>query len=483
MSLDRKPANQRLVSPGLIISTNMDLTPERTILLAAHLASEANISSLRTLLALQPAVLHPSLVLDLLLHFLPESTPPQSYAQLLKDIVYNRILDPTHQDLDTSFVASITEASASRTLESLNFSSERNRSTEERDLLTPWLHSRAQSIDRETGSISLIDELVSQFIESGPDLYSWYMGTISVLNRFIYQGGEINATYNLQEFENLSTQEAVRLLVSDVKEDALGHGLEFVTQYIGYRRPKRLAEGRTDPWRYLFGWIEDLSKERFGLIWRIVRDWEGPEEEVRPEYFRTLLTACYTCQRTDEETVQQMQDVVHRVAEAVGIKLVFVGADDAHALVERFMAGRGSIRNIFASQDFEEDAGELIAPTSASLKLLDLLIVSVRMLALFPLQLTVREVMRMRFSGSREDQLGLLKRALQVDNKQRNDQAYEGLRHACKFLQSESKVLGNITQEDFEVEILRAMLSATSKYSRFRTPYYFSVREVLIRYE
>ena len=82
---------------------------------------------------------------------------------------------------------------------------------------------------------------------------------------------------------------------------------------------------------------------------------------------------------------------------------------------------------------------------------------------MFPLQLTVREVMRMRFSGSREDQLGLLRRALAVDGRQRNDQAYADLRSACEFLRGESKVLGRLSRDDVEVEILKDMLAALSK--------------------
>lgn len=131
------------------------------------------------------------------------------------------------------------------------------------------------------------------------------------------------------------------------------------------------------------------------------------------------------------------------------------------------MIARRVFGSIFSSQDFEEDAGELVAPTPASLRLLELLIVSTRMLALFPLQLTVREVMRMRFSGSREDQLGLLKRALSAENRQRNDKAYDNLRSACEFLRNDSRVLGLLSTQDVETELLKSMLAASRKHTMY----------------
>src|SRR3954463_6054771 len=119
----------------------MDLTPYRTVLLAAHFAAETDLSSFRTLVSLQPVALHPAISLDLLLHFLPESTPPQNYIQLIQDLTTNRTLDPTNQNLDTSFVSDITEQSASKTLESLEFHGRWTPSPPDIDILSPWLRS------------------------------------------------------------------------------------------------------------------------------------------------------------------------------------------------------------------------------------------------------------------------------------------------------------------------------------------------------
>ncbi|KAF3934525.1 hypothetical protein ABW19_dt0206287 [Dactylella cylindrospora] len=457
----------------------MDLTPSRTILLAAHLASKSDISSLRSLVGLKPAILNPATTLDILLRFLPEAIPPQTYAQFVKDLVANDTLPPPADpnEVDISYVAEVSEPSAARTLEALGFPT-RNNAKSDGDILTPWLHARARAIDREIGAVSLIDGLVSQFIETGPEVYGWYMGTVSVLCRLVYLGGVgggeegMDLDYGLEQFEGLPTQEGVKLLLSGVTEESVGNAFEMVVPYVAYRRRKAVSEGWPDPWGYVFDWLVEQGREKFGVLWRVVRDWEGPDEEdVRGEYWRSVLTGCYISTRTDEETVQQLQDVVHRVAGAVGVEIALVGIGEVDSLVDRFMTGRGSIRNIFSpSSDFEEDAGELVAPTPASLRLLELLVVSTRMFALFPMQLTVREVMRMRFTGSREDQLGLLKRGLMVENAKRGEPGYRDLREACRFLREDSGVLGRLGREDIEVEILRSML-AGAKFMAVTTTY------------
>ncbi|EPS41366.1 hypothetical protein H072_4737 [Dactylellina haptotyla CBS 200.50] len=475
-----------------------DLQPSRAILLAAHFTSKTDITSLRNLIALHPATFTQRTVLDILLNFLPETTPPSTYAPLVKDIIANRVLEPPSPDtpaLDTSFIEPISEASALKTLESLGFPSQKNAEAggkkeggggspqQGESILFSWLRDRVYAIDRETGAIGLLESLVAQFIEVDPAVYAWYTGSVGVLKRLIYTcqtdaEDRLIGGIGLEEFENLGAREGVRLLLgSSVSEERIGAGFEMAVPYVEYKRKQK--GGEVDIWGFVFDWITGHTKGRFGIVWRVVRDWEGPEDEaVKERYLRAIMGCCYMCLGTDEETVQQLQDVVYRVAEAVRVgDLAEVKVAEVDELVERFMSGRGSIWNIFSSTAHvaseameEETAGELVKPSAAALRLLDLLIASTRRFAMFPLQLTVREVMRMRFTGSREDQLGLLRRALSVEDRQRNEPAYQNLRSACEFLRAESKVLGKLSQEDIEVEFLKDMLSA-SKFMQVTATY------------
>ncbi|KAK6525452.1 hypothetical protein TWF694_005588 [Orbilia ellipsospora] len=477
------------------------LSTPRAILLAAHYTSLSDIKSLRRLVGIRRDVFTVGLVLELVVRFLAESVDVEVYAGFVGDVVFEGIEDDTttkELNLDLSYILPINDPSAIKTLESLSFPPSHpsiQTQTDESDksaTLLSFLHTRANAIDSETGSLETIDTLVSRFIETDVGVYIWYTGIISVLKRLVYtcsttgEGVPLGGI-GLSEFEALKVKDGVGLLLgSCVGEDGgVVEGFEMVEAYITYHRRLALQskpQSQFDGWRYVFEWITAHARERFGVVWRIVRDWEGPNDEVeRDGYLKVVMGACYLCVRTDEETVQQLQDVVYRIAGKVGVKdLRDITLEEVDGFVERFMNGRGSIWNIFSSSSShgvseaveEETAGELVKPSPVALRLLEMLVVSTRMFAMFPLNLTVREVMRMKFSGSKEDQVGLLRRALAVDGRQRTEQAYSDLRTACEFLRVESKVIGRLSREDVEVEFLKDMLKAT-KFMLVTTTYVF----------
>ncbi|KAF3924149.1 hypothetical protein AA313_de0205512 [Arthrobotrys entomopaga] len=475
-----------------------ELSRPRALLLAAHYTSLSDIASLRKLVAIRLDVFTVTVTLELIVRFLAESVNVDSYAGFVGDVVFGNIKGGL--DLDLSYILPINEPSAIKTLESLSFPPPHTptikpqpdeNNDDKSAILLSFLHTRANAIDSETGSLDTIDSLVSRFIETDVGVYIWYTGIISVLKKLVYtcattgEGVPLGGI-GLAEFEALKVKDGVNLLLgSCVGEDGgVVEGFEMVAGYINYHR--RLAslqssssssssssQSKTksgDGWRYVFEWILAHAKERFGVVWRIVRDWDGPNDEAEREgYLKAVIGACYLCVRTDEETVQQLQDVVYRIAGKVGVKdLRDVKLEEVDEFVDKFMSGRGSIWNIFSSNSHgvseaveEETAGELVKPTPVTLRLLEMLVVSTRMFAMFPLQLTVREVMRMKFSGSKEDQVGLLRRALTVEGRQRTEQAYDDLRTACEFLRAESKILGRLSRQEVEVEFLKDMLKAT----------------------
>ncbi|KAJ6258381.1 hypothetical protein Dda_6421 [Drechslerella dactyloides] len=501
-------------------STMASLSPARAVLLAVHVTSQSDVPALRRLVQLQRTVLRPRVVLDVLLRFLPESVAVEEYVQFVKDLVDGRIGgggngtgeagDVGEGGVDVGFVEGVSEVSARLTLEGIGvpegWHSGGISTDSGEDILTPWVYARARAIDRETGALNLTDSLVAQFLETSPSIYAWYVGTVAVLRWLVFTSPAAQSSYitpgsfstpssslyipgafgsssyssasyspgnsitfsepaatgvsiTLDEFEALPPRTAVRQLldVAAGGEQTLLEGLAVLSDYLRYR------DG-ADGWNHMFAWLLDHAVDDFGTVWRVVRDWEG-DEEIKKAYARCAVTACYVCRSTDEETVQQLQDVVHRVAGRQGVELANVDNSDVDALVERFLAAGGSMR------DADGVEGEIIEPTAAALRLLGDMVLAVRMLALLPVRMTVREVVRMRFSGSREDQAGLLRRGL---GRPRNDAGYGEVRRACVWLR-ECGVLGRMSAEDVEGEILRDMLrggkfgAATATYIKTRS--------------
>ncbi|KAF3924097.1 hypothetical protein ABW21_db0204839 [Orbilia brochopaga] len=456
------------------------LSPARTVLLAVQLSANGDIHALRALTRAQSTTLQPHVVLDILLRFLPESIPVDTYAPLVKDLVAGRLGgshngegrdggDDMDVDVDVGFVEGVSEVSARRTLEGTGVSEDHysgattaTNMLDDNDILTPWVYARARAIDRETGALHLADALVAQFLETSPSVYTWYVGTVAVLRWLVYTLPATNTSYSisLDEFEALPTRTAARMLldIASAGENTLLEGLAVLSDYLRYR-------GGMDAWTHLYGWLLDRSVDDFGTVWRVIRDWEG-DEEISVPYARCAVTACYVCRSTDEETVQQLEDVAHRVARRQGISLADVGSQEVDALVHRFLEAGGSLR------DADNVTGEIVEPTAPAVRLLADMVLSVRMLALLPVRMTVREVVRMRLWGSKEDQTGLLRRGL---GRQRSDSDYQEVRRACEGLRG-CGVLGRMSTEDVEVEILRDMLrgakfnAASATYVKTKSP-------------
>ncbi|KAK6514489.1 hypothetical protein TWF281_004689 [Arthrobotrys megalospora] len=467
------------------------LSPSRALLLSLHFASNQDFKSLRNLVASYPTVFPAEVLLEVILRFVPESVGVEGYGGIVGDVVGGRVLIPATSDgegkgVDEGYVKDINELSARKTLEVLNFPDGSLKASKEEEgeggeggegILEKFVKERAFAIDREIGQIGVIKELVEYFVEGDEGVYGWYLGVVGVVEGLVFDtlpAGEEKGVLGLEEFEKLEVRDGVFVILDRMVTESgenVGKGVEMVTAYIDYKNKKqgknKKGGRKGDGWKYMFEWISKHAVQRFGIVWKVVRDWnDGPDDdETRKEYFKTIMAGCYSCIRTDEEAVQQMQDVVYRIAAKLGVELIKVRGEEVEKLVEGYLNTRGGI-----GVHGEWDAGELVTPTAPALRLLEQLIVSIRMFAMFPLMLTVKEVMRMRFVGSKEDQLGLLKRGLQVSARQRSESGYGDVRSACEFLRVESRVFGRLSSEDVEVEVLRDMLGA-GKFMAVTTTY------------
>ncbi|KAK6497095.1 hypothetical protein TWF506_004574 [Arthrobotrys conoides] len=433
-------------------ATDSELSPSRALLLSLHFASQCNIVALRRLIITYPAVFRRDIVLEVILRFVPESTGVGVYAGLVKEVISEGVVlaDGGGEEsgkIDGGFVKDVNEVSARKTLEGVGFPSGGFG-----DGLMEFVRERARVIDKETGDLRLVRELVETIGGDDDTVREWGFGILGVVERLVFmavEGGQSGGVVGIEEFENLEGRGAVSLILDRMVRDGdVSDGMGLLAGYIRYKKSGKKF------WGYFYEW---MTRQEFGVLWRVVKEWNGPVEDGEG-YFQMLMGRCYSSggPSSGGDIVGWMLDVVYKISGMVGVDLGYVRAEEVERFVERYLNSTG------AGGGHEWDMGELVVPTAASLKLLEQLIVSVQMFGVFPLGLTVKEVMRMRFWGSRGDQLGLLKRGLSVNSggKGRNDNWYKEVRGTCEYLGATSGVFGRLEAGEVEVEILRDMLAA-----------------------
>src|ERR1700722_10950904 len=90
------------------------LTEHHVLLLAAHYATEADISSVRDIAVTHPGVLSPELLLRCILTYVPETIDPERYVGLVRDIADGSLPPPDQLELDTSPVQNLSAKKAQK---------------------------------------------------------------------------------------------------------------------------------------------------------------------------------------------------------------------------------------------------------------------------------------------------------------------------------------------------------------------------------
>ncbi|KAK6360834.1 hypothetical protein TWF730_006955 [Orbilia blumenaviensis] len=463
------------------------LTPSQSLLLSLHFASQCDYNSLRKLIAAQPAVFTANIVAEVVLRFVPESASVAGYVPLVLEVLRGgMVLLPIGGDedgdggmVDVGFVEGVGEVSAKVTLEGVGFPNHHNHhsSFQDGDIgVEGFVKARAGTIDRETGDLGLVRELVHAVLYNGGDeggvVKAWGDGILGVVERLVgssSSGGDVG--FGLEGFEKLAVEEGVVIVLDRMAAvgDVVG-GLGIVGEYIEYKLMVDKKLKAEVVWGYVFAWI---ARQGVGVLCVVVKGWEGPSggDKLMELYYKMVITGCYSCNTGgNEEVVRWMLEIVNTVSERVEVELDWVEGEEVERFVEEYMTSTAGN----TGHDWDVIMGELVVPTAPSLKLLEQLITSVREFMAFPLGVTVKEAMRMRFWGSKGDQLGLLRRALSVSNptggKGKSDIWYKGVRGACGYLRDTSRVLGRLGVEEVEVEVLRDMLAA-GRFNAVTTTY------------
>lgn len=191
----------------------------RIILEAVRLASAAEVPTLHQLVARETESLQLELVLRILLTYLPESTEPICYVELLHQLARGAVHIPSQPSplpVRTGQELSDDEAVHQvRQLHLLPLAEEQDLHAGCTDILTLFLVHRARRIETETGSVPKIQKLLEPFLDHDTYLRTWIISNVLPLRRINYDYyPSFEDPYTLEAFEKLAGRPAIDSLLS-----------------------------------------------------------------------------------------------------------------------------------------------------------------------------------------------------------------------------------------------------------------------------
>jgi len=420
-----------------------ELSAAKLITLAAHFASSAELKPLRSLFSFHPSTFSKEIQLRVLL-CLPETTKPDLYVPLIRGE-----LGETSTEVDTAPVSKISEKTANKRLKELpTFTLLGNGSASDEGMLLSYLVCRARNIDRETGVLSLVIQLLSSFAGAVTGIDEYLEGIVGVLARLTYDyaSEDVGAGEEaedeggrLEVFEELEARVGIRLLLARCRGRQVVNDLErLVGPYLGAKNNDRGG------WEVVWEWLKfKIAGGNWGDFVEVVTKWDGPmgDQELAEEYARLSIAGCYVCRETEHSAWEGMRAIHRRCSKNI---------NESHGSRDQKLPGK-------LGDPFDK-SNPLTTPNEASLQLLDILISSAGVLSV-PLAI----VAEVRLGGSREDQEALLVNHVRNGPTwaKRSDEEWRRTRDDVKWLQTKAGVFDELTVKEVEKVLLSAMLAAT----------------------
>lgn len=360
------------------------LSAAQCTLLAVHYASEGNVAALHSFTPSRLDVLSPSLVLQIVLTYLPETLEPKLYTTYIGEVASRLYIDVSREDvaIDTAPVKDLDDAQARKQvkkLELLEIPPPAFPPHAPEDLLTRFLCHRAYRIDRETGALNMVPQLVEPFLQRNSFIRIWYISLVLPLLRLNYEYYPSEDTpIGLIDFEKMEGKEGIDFLLerasknfnsssvaTDTHKSVVSRdmkGLVGPWMYGHTERKRRRIEtvdsgddiqsitNRTGKislsgvsfqdktghdWEYVYKWMVNQAQEQFPLVSQLVEDWDGPadldlndldkglifyldentEKKLEAQYAQAAFAACYAARADTEATICGAHGILARLAE------------------------------------------------------------------------------------------------------------------------------------------------------------------------
>lgn len=449
------------------------LSVAKCTLLAVDFASKDDIASLHNLCALRPDALPANLVLRILLTYLPETIPAESYIPLVEQLTAAKSTLPPdeHASLDLSSIHDTTDADAKHRANRVHLydlRSDKYPSEGPGDDLTLFLCHRAYRVDQETGLLALVANLIRPFATTNDYLRCWYLSVLLPLYRLQYDyHPQRDLTLSVLEFEDISAARGVDLLLANATKTSsdLGDGIicrdlrGLVAPWLSgnFRSHRRLAQqsptdtetlvdgrrislsGNTQDtvtnhdWEYVFAWLVHRAATDFVTVINAVELWDGPSDvdfdglgkaqdyldaetlkKLDKRYAQAMFASCYVVDQNCKQAIDGAHDVLVRLASL----LDFEPPPDLATSVEQLplldehaaRLNQETSPKLLQPDRLLEPEHALTSPTLETYMLLQMFVYSAYQLQALGQSISIGNVARMRYFDNADEQLAVLQK-------------------------------------------------------------------------
>ncbi|KAK0392148.1 hypothetical protein NLU13_1646 [Sarocladium strictum] len=495
------------------------LSPAKATLLAVHFAAISDIDSFRQHCAEYSSILGQELLLRIILTHLPETLDPSTYTPLLQELQdggLKTLPGGKNHEIDSSSIDSLSEQQALRKVRKLgllDLAWPDAPTQGHNDPLTLFLFHRAYIIDRDTGLINIIPDLLLPFAKHCDAITTWLLTTILPLSRrnFEYHPGT-GSPLSISVFEQLSDPAAVQYLLSEISQDnnipgSVGRDLRGL---LGpwFNNPARWSgvgdAAKAPGWAYFLQWLTTQASRSWTVAVQAIEEYNGPADidqgpvttappqnsqfdHLLKSYLRAALASAYSIQESSLDGLLGTWQILRRVQGLLDTGELASLEVEAEALP--VMSGLGVIlskKNRNAGDlrsNLLDESNEITSPNPAACTMLRGLTLSVFILKNLGALYSVRTIGEMVLLQDAQEQRSEFLKVVRLlsNNAPRDDDAYWArARTGILWLHSwgASSPNGNqgigpfgmVARHDIDMEMLKAML-ANNRFSLARTIY------------
>ena len=509
----------------------MTFSPSKVILDAVQFAAEAEIGHFGRLVAQNASILTRQLSLRILLSYLPESTPPSNYSDLLRDLAEGRSpvssssnLPQPSKDLNEAVARARVKALQ---LQSLTSDVLDNHSASELD---KFIISRARKIESELGSITLVQQLVQPFVQQSQSLKDWTISILIPLTRLDYDYyPQQSRAFTLHSFEQLHGRMGVEALLERVVEHKnrgkgyCGRDLKnIVGPWIYGEACRNSREGARDKpahsdttkiepqmedslslcWVNVYEWLLEKANVDFSLVLEFFQEWGGPRDVdyggiienaaedqkivlAEKEYAQLGLAIFYRNPHSEIKATENTFSILTKVANLTGLlpppnAATFDMNSFLSSLTSEYLATVSTVHLL--PTELLDPSNLLVAPSSDALELAFIISASIQLLDSLSHPLAPATVVNLSLFASQTDQQETFRRTIRSASSRSsaNDKTWAEMRQKFLWLRAwqasgepplaRHGLFAQIERNEFEIEILKALVN-NSRYKLAATIY------------
>ncbi|KAJ2902309.1 Protein transport protein sec39 [Zalerion maritima] len=509
------------------------LSPPKTVLLAVHVATAADVDSLIWLAAHHSSILRPELLLRILLTYLPETLRSSAYVPFLHQVNAGEYEPPSDVIIDHTAVDSLTDDQAARKVKKLGLVTlswpEAPEDVAE-DPLSLFLIRRAYKVDEGARLLSQLPELVIPFLDHSPSIRTW---TISILLPFVRRSIEFyneSLPITLEEFSRLEDDDAVDLLLAQSAStpeayENIGRDLKGIVGpwlYNEKRWPARGRDGKKPSedsplehhnlcpgFERVLEWLTAQALSSWKVAVGGIEQWDGPgdvdlggygnmwlddaeQEYLEHRYARAALASAYLIPEPSADALKGAYSILAKITDMMDydpITNLQMAASMLAPCPELCQSEILSPKNTtYMRNDLLGESNVLTTPSKLTLDMLHATILSAFILSRAGVPCSIRMAGELALLDNEHEQKEVfLKFMRAVSNRgpKTDDSYWAKARNEILWLRDwgAEEALGDqastakggvfrlLKKESIEIEFLKALLSNSPEYSLARSLY------------